>query len=93
MARACAQEVRKRSSRALARGMSARAAVRQIEVSGSIGVKWAQRWRAAGQKAAEPIEGCKQLLQTSAKTSTARTPGATGAGRCSPGCRTSTARG
>jgi transposase len=89
MARACAQEVRERFCRALARGMSAR----QFEVSGSTGVKWAQRYRAAGQKAAEPMEGCKRLLQTSAKTSTARTPGATGAGRCSPGCRTSRARG
>jgi putative transposase len=62
MARACLEDLRKRFCRALARGISARAAAQHLEVSESTGVQWAQRWRATGKVAAKPMGGCKPLL-------------------------------
>lgn len=62
MARACSEDLREWFCRALARGMSARAAARQLEVSESTGVKWVQRWHTTGKVAAKPMGGCKPLL-------------------------------
>ncbi len=42
------QDLRDRFCRLLDRGMAARAAARHLEISESVGVKWAQRWRATG---------------------------------------------
>jgi len=42
--------------------MSARGAARQLEVSASTGVKWAQRWRATGTLSAKPMGGRRPLV-------------------------------
>lgn len=42
--------------------MSARAAARQLEVSASTGVKWAQQWQATGDLSAKPVGGRKPVL-------------------------------
>jgi transposase len=57
MAGACSENLRKRFCRALARGMSAR----YLEVSGSTGVKWAQRRRPAGQGASAAADAATLL--------------------------------
>lgn len=57
MGRAYSADLRERFCRALARGLSARAAARQLEVSASTGVKWAQQWRATGHLSAKPMGG------------------------------------
>jgi transposase len=62
MARAYSEDLRERFCRALDRGMSARAAARQLEVSASTGVKWAQRWRATGSLSAKPMGGRKPVV-------------------------------
>ena len=55
MARAYSEDLRERFCRALDRGMSARGAARQFEVSASTGVKWAQQWRATGDLSAKAM--------------------------------------
>ena len=62
MARAYSEDLRERFCRALDRGMSARGAARQLEVSASTGVKWAQRWRATGTLSAKPMGGRRPLV-------------------------------
>lgn len=62
MARAYSKDLRERFCRALDRGMSARAAARQLEVSESTGVKWAQQWRATGSLSAKPMGGHKPVV-------------------------------
>ena len=62
MARAYSEDLRERFCRALARGMSARAAARQLEVSASTGVKWAQQWRSTGMLSAKPMGGCRPVV-------------------------------
>lgn len=62
MARAYSEDLRERFCRALARGMSARAAARHLEVSESTGVKWAQQWRATGKASARPMGGRKPVV-------------------------------
>ena len=42
------QDLRDRFCRLLDRGVAARAAARHLEVSESVGIKWAQRWRTTG---------------------------------------------
>jgi len=41
--------------------MSARAAARQLEVSASTGVKWAQQWRTTGKLSAKAMGGCRPV--------------------------------
>ena len=62
MARAYSEDLRERFCRALARGMSARAAARHLEVSESTGVKWAQQWRVTGKASARPMGGRKPVV-------------------------------
>jgi len=42
--------------------MSARSAARQLEVSASTGVKWAQRWRATGKLSAKAMGGRRPVV-------------------------------
>lgn len=62
MARAYSEDLRERFCWALDRGMSARAAARQLEVSASTGVKWAQQWRATGTLSAKPMGGRRRVV-------------------------------
>ncbi|PZR60106.1 MAG: IS630 family transposase [Stutzerimonas stutzeri] len=62
MGRAYSDDLRERFCRALDRGMSARAAARQLEVSASTGVKWAQQWRLTGRLSAKPMGGRKPVV-------------------------------
>ena len=62
MARAYSEDLRERFGRALDRGLSARAAARQLEVSASTGVKWAQRWRATGKLQAKAMGGKRPVI-------------------------------
>lgn len=62
MARAYSEDLRERFCRALDRGMSARAAARQLEVSASTGVKWAQRRHATGTLSAKPMGGRRPVV-------------------------------
>lgn len=62
MARAYSEDLRERFCRALDRGMSARGAAFQLEVSASTGVKWAQQWRATGNLSAKPMGGHKPVV-------------------------------
>lgn len=51
------QDLRERFGRMLDRGVAARAAARHLEVSESVGVKWAQRRRATGSLAPGKVGG------------------------------------
>lgn len=51
------QDLRERFGRMLDRGVTARAAARHLEVSESVGVKWAQRRRATGSLAPGKVGG------------------------------------
>jgi len=62
MARAYSEDLRERFCRALDRGMSARGAARQFEVSASTGVKWAQQWRATGDLSAKAMGGHRPVV-------------------------------
>lgn len=62
MGRSYSDDLRERFCRALDRGMSARAAARQLEVSASTGVKWAQQWRLTGSLSAKPMGGRKPVI-------------------------------
>lgn len=64
MARAYSDDLRERFCRALERGMSARGAALQLEVSASTGVKWAQQWRATGNLSAKAMGGRKPVVLT-----------------------------
>jgi len=58
------QDLRERFCRLVDRGMPARAAARHLEVSESVGVKWAQRWRATGDLRPGKIGGhCRPKLE------------------------------
>ena len=56
------QDLRDRFCRMVDRGMSARAASRHLEVSESVGVKWAQRWRATGDLRPGKVGGHRRPL-------------------------------
>jgi transposase len=56
------QDLRDLFSRLLDRGMAARAAARHVEVSESVGVKWAQRWRATGDLRPGKVGGHRRPL-------------------------------
>ena len=56
------QDLRDLFCRLLDRGMAARAAARHVEVSESVGVKWAQRWRATGDLRPGKIGGHRRPL-------------------------------
>lgn len=62
MARAYSDDLRERFGRALDRGMSARSAARQLEVSASTGVKWAQLRRATGTLSAKAMGGRRPVI-------------------------------
>jgi transposase len=55
--RPLSQDLRVRFCRALDRGMSARAAARQLEVSAATGVRWAKAWRTTGSIAPGKVGG------------------------------------
>lgn len=56
------QDLRVRFCRALDRGMTARAAARQLDVSAATGVRWAQAWRTRGSVEAGKYGGHKRPL-------------------------------
>ena len=56
------QDMRDLFCRLLDRGMAARAAARHVEVSESVGVKWAQRWRATGDLKPGKVGGHRRPL-------------------------------
>ena len=56
------QDLRDLFCRLLGRGMAARAAARHVEVSESVGVKWAQRWRATGDLTPGKVGGHRRPL-------------------------------
>lgn len=55
-------DLRERFCRALARGLSARAAAPVLEISASTGVKWAQQRRATGHLSAKAIGGRRPVI-------------------------------
>lgn len=64
MPRAYSQDLRERVGKAIAAGLSARAAAAQFSIGVSTAIRWAQRWRAEGHVKARAMGGDRRSRLT-----------------------------